>query len=146
MSHGYIINQQIKRKIMTEIKVNIPVNDYKPVINEKNVQYICDAFLNQGSGCAFNDYAIGYDNCVRLANGTRAYGFGNTTNEPSRNEVQIRISREEVNAALEALVSAGYHVFKRTWWAGRFRRQAFYCEKAPYPRNNQAVEVYGRFF
>lgn len=129
---------------MAEIKVNIPINDYKPVINEKNVQYICDAFLNQGRGCAFNDYIIDYHNCVRLEDGTRAYGFGNTMN-PFKNETQVRISREEVNAALEALVSAGYHIFKRTWWAGRFRRQAYYCEKSPYPRSNQAVEVSEQF-
>ena len=129
---------------MTEIKVNIPLNDNKPVINEKNVQYICDAFLNQGRGCAFNSYIIDYHNCVNLEKGTRAYGFGNTMN-PFKNETQVRISREEVNAALKALVSAGYHIFKRTWWAGWHRRQAYYCEKSPYPRNNQAVEVSERF-
>lgn len=118
-----------------EIKVNIPQNDYiQPTdVREDVVQKICDVFLDRRGGSIHNVFHPVSDGCYRVRtlglrvhkSDGKAYDFNSS---PLSCDEFIKFHGSEMKAAFEALIKAGYHMFKiyeYGSWMG------YVCDKKP---------------
>lgn len=102
---------------MANITVNIPVNDYEVPneIRQEVVQGICEAFLANNCWAVYHPFSDGAyrrktDCIIRRKNERNFYGFHNGTF--GSDEIKVKFNGAEMKAAFEALISAGYHIFK----------------------------------
>ena len=125
-----------------EITVNIPKNDYvQPTeVRPEVVQAICEAFLNGGAWGTFYPFSGSvYRPATRLVEVKCGKGvsFVSQRWNLSEDEIYYRIYGCEMKAAFEALIKAGYHLFKvydHGSWVG------YVCKRKPYRENG--TEVY----
>lgn len=120
-----------------EIKVNIPQNDYvQPTeVREEVVQAICSAFLANNCWNIFHPFS-GSNNGCRPA--TRRISLSNPCfRGHATDKDMVRIHGCEIKAAFNALIKAGYHMYKvydYGSWMG------YACDKKPFREG--AFEVF----
>lgn len=125
--------------------ITIPKNDYKPneVIREEIVQDICNAFLKSNAWSKFAPYNTSMYR--RRTNGL-LYEKGNLLgfNESSLGEgYQIKkFSSKELNAAIKALVEAGWHIFYSDNGGWPYIK----CSKYPHIDNAREIFEWKEFF
>ena len=132
-----------------EIKLNIPENGYiQPTeIREDVVQKICDAFLNRRAGYyhdVFHPYSeSGYrvrTLGVVTRNNGRAYAFGYKAD--LKGETIIKFHGSEMKAAFQALIKAGYHMF-RVYEYGSW--MGYICAEKPFYKDGTEVREFNDF-
>lgn len=131
-----------------EIRVNIPTNDYvQPTeIRENVVQGICEAFLSENCWSIFHPHHDGIGRnrhrCIIKHKGEkRFYGFINADCNFQYDE-SVRFNGAEMKAAFDALIKAGYYMFKvyeyGTW-------MGYVCKKKPYYERGSRVDSFDDF-
>lgn len=130
-----------------EIKINIPTNDYKQPTKPRAevVQAICEAFLSRNVWSTFHPFS---DSVYRVATRLvevkdgKGVSFLGKKWEVREDEIYYRIYGCEMKAAFEALIKAGYHIFKvyeYGSWMG------YTCEKKPVLQNGKEVFEFNDF-
>lgn len=123
-----------------EIKVNIPKNDYKKPTEarEEVVQTICEIFLKTQWN-VFHPFA-GSNNGCRNANLYIVKGSHQFFKSDSKNAIRVR--GVEMQAAFEALIKAGYHMF-RVYEYGEW--MGYCCSKKPFIERGTEVKAFSDF-
>ncbi len=124
-----------------EIKVNIPINNWKEEteVREEVVQGICESFLSENAWSTFHPHSEGAyrkktNYIYRHKNGTIFHGF---TGTPFTTDVNIRFNSVELKTAVECLKKAGYYfyeVYTYGTWLG------YFCSKYPTFSKGRRVE------
>lgn len=132
-----------------EITVNIHQNKYtQPTeVRAEVVQKICEVFLDRRAGAyhnIFHPYSDGpyRDRTLGLVvrNSGVAFKFSNQSLLDS--ETLVRFNGQEMKAAFEALIKAGYHmyrVYEYGSWIG------YLCDKKPFYQGGQEVYSFNDF-
>lgn len=132
-----------------EIRVNIPQNDYiQPTeVREDVVQKICDVFLNRRGGYCHdvfhpyseNGYRVRTLGVVISKNGhANAFGY----KADLEGETIIKFHGTEMEAAFQALIKAGYHMY-RVYEYGSW--MGYVCDKKPHYEGNTEVFEFNDF-
>ena len=132
-----------------EIKVNSPQNDYiQPTeVREEVVQKICDVFLNRRAGY-YHDVFYPYSE-----NGYRVRTLGVVIRKDGRaytvdhkadlkGETIIKFHGSEMKAAFQALIKAGYHMF-RVYSYGSW--MGYICAEKPFYKDGTEVREFNDF-
>lgn len=132
-----------------EIRVNIPQNDYiQPTeVREDVVQKICDVFLDRRGGYYHNVFHPYSDNGYRIrtlgvviGRSGHANSFGYKAD--FAHETIIKFHGVEMKAAFQALIIAGYHMY-RVYECGSW--MGYICSEKPFLKDGTEVKEFNDF-
>lgn len=130
-----------------EITVNIMPNDYvqPKEVRPEVVQGICEAFLASNAYRMFYPFRDGWNRMqthyiVRHSRETAFSGFMNEAR--FKDEVAVHFNGEEMKCAFQALIKAGYHIFRK-YYFGTW--MAYFVSKKPFEQNAKEVFEFNDF-